>query len=502
MRRRSLPIRVAALALAGAALVGSTASGADERPVKKPPVRLVVTFAKTAPAAARAEATTRTGRVVDEIPALRSRVVEVPAAAARGMAKRLRADDAVAFVEVDAVRTVDQVVPNDPSPNAASLDRVDLYDAWEYTTGTSSVVIAVIDTGVDVIPPELPASRIVTGRNVITGTSNTGDDNGHGTAAASIAAMTGNNGRGAVGGCWSCSIMPIKALASNGAGLATDVAEGIVWAVDHGADIVNLSLSGRTSQVEKNAIDWAESHGVVVVAAAGNNTSTAPVYPAGHNSVVGVAASQDDSDAAATYTNRGSWVKVAAPGLNNALGPSGQVSPFAGTSSAAPLVSGIVGLLLSENPSLSTSDVRALLMNTAVDVPYVSSAGGRVDADAALAAVPGAGFTAPPPATIDTTPSPDPGGTPTDVIGGGYTSSGIVTRSLTARSGVWRFEGRCSWCGGMTLQILDADGAVVASLAGDRRFALEANLPSSGTYFFRITAKQWGAVTYFISYRS
>ena len=83
--------------------------------------------------------------------------------------------------------------------------------------------------------------------------------------------------------------MPVKVLASNGAGLATDVAAGIIWAVDHGARIVNLSLSGNQSTPEKNAITYAENHGVVVVASAGNNSSTTPAYPAGHPSVLGVA---------------------------------------------------------------------------------------------------------------------------------------------------------------------------------------------------------------------
>ncbi len=350
--------------------------------------------------------------------------------------------------------------------------------------------------------PDLPASKLVPGRNIITSSANTGDDEGHGTAAASVAAMVGHNGRRGAGACWSCSIMPVKVLASNGAGLATDVAAGIIWAVDHGARIVNLSLSGNQSTPEKNAITYAENHGVVVVASAGNNSSTTPAYPAGHPSVLGVAASSTANDDPTSYTNRGSWVKVAAPGTNAALDRTGALIGFAGTSSSAPLVAGIAGLLLSENPNLTPTEVRTALMNSAADVPYVSSSGGRVNAAAALEAI-GGGLTTPPAATV----APDPGtgsGTPTatDVVAGGFTSSGVVTRTLTAQQGAFRFEGRCSWCGGMTLEVLDFNGNVVPglSLAGDQRFTLQGTIPYDGTFFFRVRAQRWGVVTYFLTY--
>ncbi|HJR26226.1 MAG TPA: S8 family serine peptidase, partial [Acidimicrobiales bacterium] len=468
---------------------------------KKPPVRLLVSFDRGTSEAAQDDVADRAGTIVREVDQIDLRVVEVPAARALAAQRSLSKHGSVRAVEADTLLHAD-VVPDDDlfaSQQQATASNVNLPAAWDLTTGDSGTVIAVVDTGVTPSNPELPASKVLSGRNVITGTSSTGDDNGHGTASAAVAAMVGNNNAGAAGACWLCLILPVKALGSNGSGTAAQVASGIVWAADNGADVINLSLSGSSSTSVKNAVDYAEGKGIVVVASAGNNSSTTAAYPAAHPTVLGVAASTL-SDAPTTYTNRGSWVKLAAPGTNVGLSRSGSLISFAGTSSAAPLVSGIAALLESENPGLTPAQVRAALMSSALDVPFVSSSGGRVNAGAALTAI---GATPSTPSNPD--PSTDPGGpappVPTDITGGGYTSSGVVTRTLTARAGAFRFEARCSWCGGMTLEVLDFNGNVVHTLSGDQRFAMAGlTIPYDGTFFFRVRALRWGVVSYFITY--
>jgi subtilisin family serine protease len=500
MRRRSPRVRLATVVLLVAGLVG-TAAAAQERPVTKgkAPVRLVVLFDRGTPESVQDQAVEGSGTVLARVPALDARVVEVSGPRTRTIHQELLADDAVRAVEVDAVRSVDAVSLNDPfAPQQPSLDRVDLPEAWEYTTGSSSIVIAVVDTGVDGVGPDLTRSRFVSPINILTGTDHVGDLQGHGTAVASIAAMVGNNGQHGAGGCWSCSIMPVKALSSNGFGLASDVAIGIVWAVDHGADVVNLSLGGAGSGIEKGAIDYAESHGVVVVAAAGNDNSTTPNFPAAHATVLGVAASGSGSDARAPYSNFGSWVKLAAPGTNAALDANGTgMIEVDGTSTAAPVVSGIAGLLLSENPGLTPAQVRSALMSSAADVAYVSSSGGRVDADGALQAI-GAGTTSPPGPT--TGPAPFLELNPTDVIGGGASSSGVVTQTVSGvKAGGVTFRGVCAWCGGLTLEVLNNGGGIIATQAGGRNVTLTTNV-GDGVYRFRLRGLRGGLVRYLISY--
>jgi subtilisin family serine protease len=491
---------VAITVVTGLTVVGAAA---QERPSAsgKPPVRLVVLFDRTSSDAEQDRAVDGAGSELRSLASLDARVLEVPGSRAREVFRRLREDGSVRSVEIDAVRRAD-VIPNDPAVDSAfqpTLDRVDLHEAWDHNTGASSTVIAVIDTGVDGIAPDLPRSRFVSPHNVLTGTSSVGDVDGHGTAVASIAAMAGNNDQLAAGACWSCSIMPVKALDSEGFGLASDVATGIVWAVQHGADVINLSLSGPASGIEKRAVDLAEANGVVVVAAAGNQGGSTPRYPAAHATVLGVAASGTGSDARESYSNFGDWVKVAAPGTNAALdaGNANAVLGIQGTSSASPVVAGIAGLLRSENPGLSPAQIRSALMGSAVDVAYVSSSGGRVDADAAMAAI-GAGLTTPPGPT--TGPNPTLELNPTDEFGGGVSSSGSVTKTVPGvRAGPATFRAICAFCGGLTVEIFDNAANLVASQSGGRDVTVSTNL-GNGTYRFRLRGQRGGLVRFLITY--
>ena len=264
----------------------------------------------------------------------------------------------------------------------------DLMRAWDLTMGTSSVTIAILDTGVTPVPDL--AGALVPGHDFVHGGSNTTDDNGHGTQVASVAAARTSNGIGVAGACGRCSIMPVKVLDANGSGSAATVAQGIDWAVAHGANVINLSMSTTDEDpVLSNAIGAAIAHGVSVVIAAGNGGSDDPAaggYPAAANTAAIRVGAIAKNNMLYSWSNRGSWVDIAAPGSAGAATSQGNYFlGVNGTSIAAPVVSGVVGLLLSENPSLTPADIKALLQETGQPVSGLNVASGkRLDAYAAL----------------------------------------------------------------------------------------------------------------------
>jgi subtilisin family serine protease len=175
--------------------------------------------------------------------------------------------------------------------------------------------------------------------------------------------------------------MPVKVLGADGGGSSALVAAGIVWATDHGARVISMSLGapGR-SQVLSDAVAYAVTKGVVLIAAAGNNGTTALFYPAGETGVVSVAAT-NSADVLYDWSNHGSWVNVAAPGCNVAPALGGSYENFCGTSSATPVVAGLAGLALELHPQASIAEVDGALMNgvSVADVQH-----GRVDVPAML----------------------------------------------------------------------------------------------------------------------
>lgn len=188
--------------------------------------------------------------------------------------------------------------------------------------------------------------------------------------------------------------MPIKALGSDGSGFQSDAAHGVVWAVDHGADIINLSLSG-TGQLDAMsvALDHAATHDVLVIASAGNSDTTTRYWPAADSRAVAVAAL--DGTRRAGYSNHGDWIDIAAPGCNPANNIGSGIRDFCGTSSSAPLVAGVAGLARSIDPTLTSTDLRAIMTDTAH--PLASDLGaGIVDAAATVDAA------------ADRTPEPQP----------------------------------------------------------------------------------------------
>jgi subtilisin family serine protease len=316
--------------------------------------------------------------------------IDVPAEDRAEAAAALRTDPAVAYVEVDQVRRVADVTVNDEfRGDQWGFDRTGVPAAWARTTGSSAVTVAVVDTGVSATSDL--AGALVAGYDFVNRDANPADDEGHGTLTASVIAAGADNITGGAGICWTCRIMPVKVLGADGAGYDSDVAAGIVWAADHGADIINLSLSGTaTSTVLRNAVAHAVAKGVLVIAAAGNDGRNELNYPAAYPSVVAVG-SADRTDSRYSWSNWGSgWVDVAAPGCNIAQANDGDFYDFCGTSSSTPFVAGVAALALAYSPAATAGQLSTALTSTttALSGGWVST--GLVHADRAVQALPAA----------------------------------------------------------------------------------------------------------------
>jgi subtilisin family serine protease len=325
--------------------------------------------------------------------------------------------DGVERVELVGIGGVLSVTPNDTDfaqqygllntgqtiagvPGIAGSD-VNATEAWVLTTGDPDTVIAIVDTGVSQSHPDLQTS-------VLPGYSPLGaswDDDvfiSHGTHCAGIASADTDNGLGIAGVGWDCSILPVKVLGFLGSGTEPDIAAGIVWAADNGADVISLSLgSPDFGIVLENAVNYAADQGVVLVAATGNTPGVPIFAPARYEATIAVGAT-DNRDQIASFTTTGPEMTVTAPGVDvwsawdtlSLFGPTDGYAFQSGTSMATPHVAGVVGLMLSINPDLTRRQVEQILEATSVDLgapghdPIFGH--GRVDALEAVIAAAGA----------------------------------------------------------------------------------------------------------------
>jgi thermitase len=332
------------------------------------------------------------GQVKGTIAGIGVQVVTVPKGQAKEKAKAYSARYGVAYAEADYMAEA-LAEPDDSYFTAQwNMQKVGAPGAWDITTGSPNVTIAILDTGVDLDHPDL-AGKIVDNRNFTT--SNTTDDiYGHGTHVAGIAAAITNNGLGVAGLGYASSIMNIKVLGDDGMGYWSWIAQGIIWAADNDAQIINLSLGGSDgSSTLEDAINYAWSKGVVVVAAAGNNGNTVPVYPAYYANCIAVAAT-DASDARPLWSNYGDWVDVAAPGYRIlSTSKNDNYVYMSGTSMATPHVAGLAALLFTTvsdtngNGKLN-DEVRSWMEASCDDVGVSGIGHGRVNAVRAVGSVP------------------------------------------------------------------------------------------------------------------
>lgn len=394
--RRRWPVRrvVCFLAVMVALVAGPTGPGArpvSAGPAGAPPAageareRLVVTVpAGVAPARAEAIVRAHEGAVIERVDRLHAITVEVTSEGARHLAAALLTSGTADRVAPEIrFHASGHVVPDDGRYGEQwALPRIGAPTAWDETVGLPGTVVAVLDSGIDPTHPDL-APVLLDGYDFVDDDPVPEDRFGHGTHVAGVAAAVGNDGHGIAGVCWRCRILPIKVLGDAGSGGELDVAEGIVGAVDRGADVLVLSFGGpHASPAVASAVDYATSRGAVVVAAAGNSGSTTPAYPAAFPDVIGVA-STDEADAVTTWSARGSWVDLAAPGC--ALGPTlgGGSAERCGTSVSAPLVAGAAALLMSRATDAGAEAIASVLAETAVPIGD-AVAHGRVDVGSAM----------------------------------------------------------------------------------------------------------------------
>ena len=252
-----------------------------------------------------------------------------------------------------------------------ALDRVPFESAWSVTRG-AGVTVAVIDSGVEAAHQDL-AGSVLPGKDFVnSGGDGRVDPNGHGTHVAGIIAAHVNNGLGIAGAAPGVRILPIRVLDANGSGVASNVAKGIIWAADHGARVINLSLGGGQAPGVEQAIRYANSRRAVVVAAGGNNYSTgnAPMYPAAYPEAIAVSAVDTDLSHP-SFSNTGSYIDVAAPGVGivSAWGTSPTAYASAsGTSMATPFASAEAALIIAANPTLTADRVTHILEWSARDI--------------------------------------------------------------------------------------------------------------------------------------
>jgi len=227
-----------------------------------------------------------------------------------------------------------------------ALNQVQIRELWQTANGGSEILVAVLDTGIDQDHEDLDGKVVVEAN--FTDSPTPGDTYGHGTHIAGIIAACGNNGVGIVGVAPESQLMNVKVADDTGGCQASTVAKGIIWAVDNGASVINVSIEFKEPSPElEDAVNYAWSRGVVVIAAAGNEGSESPVYPACYENCIAVAAIRQD-DTLAPLSNYGDWIDVAAPGFNiYSTLPDNSYGYKSGTSFASAYVSGLAALLFS-----------------------------------------------------------------------------------------------------------------------------------------------------------
>jgi serine protease len=330
-------------------------------------------------------------------------LVGVPLGQEEQLLSRLQANPSVRMVERNGIVRAD-FTPNDPLyPRQWDMPQVQSEQAWDVANG-SGVTVAVVDSGVayenyDVYAraPDLAGTSFTAGYDFVNGDAHPNDDDGHGTHVTGTIAQTTNNSLGVAGLAFGATIMPVKVLNSHGVGTVAEIADGFTWATDHGADVINFSASGGYSATVEAAVNYALSHGVVLVATSGNWGANGLNCPACLPGVIAVGAT-DYNTSRSYYSSYGCGrgghcLDVVAPGgdtrvdLNHDGYPDGVIQqtyefacnggtpdftrfvycPWEGTSMAAPHVSAAAALLLDANPGLAVQQVGDCLRDTALD---------------------------------------------------------------------------------------------------------------------------------------
>ena len=370
----------------------ATMAGAAS-PVSNQPERKIVVFDETVVNEAAQETIAgRFGTPLKSLPLINGWVVVLPPRAAEdlvGIPGVLRVDDDVR-VTASGIRVAAPPAgkgkPKPAQPDQVlpwGVDRIDADNAWATSTGTG-VKVAIIDTGISSTHPDL---TVLGGVNTIDPNKSWNDDNGHGSHVAGIVAAR-NNTIGVVGVAYAADLYAVKVLNRNGSGWLSDVIEGLQWAKDNGADVVNMSL-GSSSDVQSfhDAVIELHNAGIVQIAAAGNSGpgDNTVSYPAAYAEVIAVSAT-DSTDGQPSWSSRGPQVDLAAPGASIYSTYKGDsYATLSGTSMASPHVAGAAALLLQVKPGLTPGQVKTYLQSTAELLSSLTAnqqGAGLVDAEA------------------------------------------------------------------------------------------------------------------------
>ena len=384
--------------------------------------RLIVIWRTDAP-----RSVSMAGVVQSERSANRRRSLVVAAAGqTSAVIARLRTDPRIAAILPDGLMTAtdwpSSGAPNDSlyAGNQADLPLIGVPTAWQTTTGSPSVIVAVLDTGMTRTHADLDGVSVVSPRNEIANTTDVADGKGHGTHVIGTIAAETNNGIGVAGIAPGVSIMPIKVLDDTGSGWLSDIMDGVDYARINGAKVISMSIGGPLDAGSvgyfQPTFDAAYAAGITIIAAAGNDGTTAISYPGGFAHVLSIAAT-DDRDAHAYFSQVNATVDLSAPGVAIASTyKNGGYSVMSGTSMATPHVAGVAALVRSAHPTYTVSQIDAALLSTAEDL---GSAGrddtygyGRVNAAAAVAYAIAPDPTPSATPTPTATPRPTPGASP------------------------------------------------------------------------------------------
>jgi subtilisin family serine protease len=306
------------------------------------------------------------GIETSSIPALRLHVVEVSTSDLSTIIQNYQADPRVVSVEENKTRKAEGIPSDIFYAYQWALPQID----WDMVFGTviptGSATVAVLDTGVDSSHTEL-AGKLVTCTSILDGSDCTIDPNGHGTWMAGIVAAQTNNSAGISGVAYAnVNIMPVTVMNAEGIGQDSDIIAGVIWAADHGADVILMGFSNPGfSQNLQDAIDYAWSKGIVLVASTGNDAVNTPTFPAGDRGVIGVSAT-DSSDSLVSFSNYGQDVFLAAPGIDiETIDIGNSYTSISGTSSSAAIVAGAAAFMRAVEPVLSNGAIVGRLARNA-----------------------------------------------------------------------------------------------------------------------------------------
>ncbi len=383
------------------------------------------------------------------------------------MVRALQSRSDVEFAELDRLISPAEVIPNDPWYRNWEwhLQKIQAPAAWSINSGSSNVVVAILDTGVDGEHEDL-TSKMVPGWNIYNNNSDTRDVNGHGTLVAGTSAASSNNGMGVASVAWGCRIMPVRISDSTGYAAFSNMASGLTWAADHGARVANLSYRASTSSTVASAAQYFQSKGGVVTVAAGNEGA---FEPSPDNPYVLTVSGTDANDLLYAWSNTGNNVDLAAPGSVYTTVNGGGYSAASGTSVAAPIVAAIAALVLSANPALTGDDVQTLLKQSSDDLgPAGWDTGfgwGRVNAARAVAMASSGAVDNTPPTVNILAPAP------------GANVSGSVAVQVAASDNV-----------GVSSVSLSMDGVLIATdSAAPWNFAWNTTAAANGTHTLSAT---------------